>query len=77
MAHSTDPLKLTRIPRERVERAARLYNSAKDAALAIGILPSSFRKMCQQYGVELPSARRARKLQEMRAAHSTNPIITH
>ncbi len=34
-------------PREAIERAARIYNSNKDAALALGINPSSFGKAVQ------------------------------
>ena len=60
MARSTDLLKRHLIPKERVERAARLYRSAKDASLALGIMPSSFRRLCQQYGIETPHDRKKR-----------------
>lgn len=48
--------------RERVERAARIYASNRDAGLALGIAPGSFGRLCRRYGIETPQARRKRKV---------------
>ena len=50
--------------RKRVERAARIYASNKDASKALGIALGSFGRLCQQYGIETPYARRRRRLRE-------------
>ncbi|MDA0336329.1 MAG: hypothetical protein O2782_14275 [bacterium] len=47
--------------RERVERAARIYASNRDAGLALGIAPGSFGRLCRRYGIETPQSRRKRK----------------
>ena len=47
--------------RERVERAARIYASNRDAGLALGIAPGSFGRLCRRFGVETPQVRRKRK----------------
>lgn len=47
--------------RERVERAARIYASNRDAGVALGIAPGSFGRLCRRYGIETPQARRKRK----------------
>ena len=44
--------------RERIERAARIYSSNRDAGVALGIAPGSFGRLCRRYGVETPQARR-------------------
>ena len=49
------------IERDRIERAARIYASNRDAGLALGIAPSSFGRLCRRYGVETPKARRQRR----------------
>ena len=46
--------------RERVERAARIYASNRDAGQALGIAPGSFGRLCRRYGIETPQARRKR-----------------
>ena len=45
----------TNYPKERIERAARIYSTAKDAATALGIDPNSFRRLCKKYEVEIPN----------------------
>lgn len=50
-----------RISRERIERAARIYASNQDAGLALGLAPGSFGRLCRQYGIETPQARRQRR----------------
>ena len=47
--------------RERVERAARIYASNRDAGLALGIAPGSFGRLCRRFGSETPQVRRKRK----------------
>ncbi len=44
--------------RERVERVARIYASNKEASQALGIAPESFGRLCRQYGIETPHARK-------------------
>ncbi|HJP30299.1 MAG TPA: hypothetical protein QGF95_07065 [Candidatus Latescibacteria bacterium] len=53
--------------RERVERAARIYASNRDAGLALGIAPGSFGRLCRRYGIETPQARRKRKVPALAA----------
>ena len=47
--------------RERVERAARIYASNRDAGLALGIAPGSFGRLCRRFGIATPQVRRKRK----------------
>lgn len=49
------------ITREQVERVARIYKSNKDAGRALGIEMRSFSRLCRQYGIETPYARRRRR----------------
>jgi hypothetical protein len=42
------------------ERAARLYASNQDASRALGIAAGTFGRLCRQYGIETPHARRRR-----------------
>ncbi len=57
---------------ERVKRAARMYSSNKDAALALGIYPASFARACRQLGIEQPGAR-TKRLQTEAKARKANP----
>lgn len=57
---------MIRIQPERVERAARMYPSTKDASQALGIAPGSFSRLCRQYGIETPRTRRRRQRREAR-----------
>ena len=36
---------------DRIERAARIYSSSKDAATALGIAQGSFIRLCRSFGV--------------------------
>ena len=38
--------------RDRVERAARIYTSNKEASRALGIAAGSFGRLCLRYGIE-------------------------
>ena len=53
-------LELERFDRDRIERAARIYASNRDAGLALGMAPSSFGRLCRRFGIETPQARRKR-----------------
>ena len=53
--------------RERVERAARIYASNRDAGLALGIAPGSFGRLCRRCGIGTPQARRKRKVPALAA----------
>ncbi|HJP32094.1 MAG TPA: hypothetical protein QGF95_16235 [Candidatus Latescibacteria bacterium] len=57
---------MIRIERQRVERAARMYPSTKDASQALGIAPGSFSRLCRQYEIETPRSRRRRRRHEAR-----------
>lgn len=50
--------------KERIERAARLYRSNKDAAIALDIHPQGFGRLCRRLGVETPQSRRQRRQRE-------------
>ena len=52
---------MEKIARERIERAARLYASNQDASRALGIAAGTFGRLCRQYGIETPHARRHRR----------------
>ena len=49
------------IDRKRVERAARMYSTNEPASQALGIESRSFARLCRQYGIETPYARRRRE----------------
>ncbi len=51
---------MEKIARERIERAARIYASNQEASKALGIAAGTFGRLCRQYGVETPYARRHR-----------------
>ena len=50
-----------KVERERIERAARIYPSNKDASRALGIAPGSFSRLCRLYGIDTQRARRQRR----------------
>jgi hypothetical protein len=51
---------MERFDRKRIERAARIYSSNRDAGMALGIAPGSFGRLCRRYGVQTPQSRRRR-----------------
>jgi len=51
------------IEKGRIERAARIYSSNRDAAAALGISPGSFGRLCRRYGIDTPQARRRQRTQ--------------
>jgi len=42
-----------KLTQERVEAACKRYNSAKHAAEALGVNPSTFRRACHRHGVTI------------------------
>ena len=56
---STNPSRT--IPRDRVERAARIYSSNRDAGIALGIAAATFGRLCRRYGIDTPIQRRRGK----------------
>ena len=52
------------IERQQIERVARIYHSNEDAGRALGITMRSFSRLCRQYQIETPHARRRRRRQE-------------
>ena len=46
---------MKKIPREWVERAARVYKSNAEASKALGIAMGSFSRLCRKYGIETPT----------------------
>lgn len=49
---------MVKVERERIELAARIYRTSKDAGMALGIAPQSFSRLCRTYGILTPAARR-------------------
>ena len=58
------------LSRQRIERAASIYATTKDAAAAIGIHPASFRRLCRKYDIPTPQQRK-RSRQEHGAEGTT------
>lgn len=54
---------MEKVDQSRVARAARLYVSNKEAGQALGIAAGSFGRLCRQYGIQTPQARRRRHWQ--------------
>ena len=57
---------MKKIDKERVERAARLYASNRDAGLALGIAPGSFGRLCRRFGIPTPQHRKRQYHQTVR-----------
>ena len=55
------------IPRDLIERAARVYKSNSEASKALGIASGSFARLCRKYGIETPYARQERARREARS----------
>lgn len=62
----------TKIDRERIERAARIYGSNRDAGMALGIAPGSFGRLCRRYNIETPQARRQQRYQLFKRERQEN-----
>jgi len=55
-----------KISREAVERVARIYKSNQDASQALGISFRYFSRLCREYGIETPYAKKRRRLNPKR-----------
>lgn len=58
---------MQKVPREWIERAARVYNSNAEASKALGIAGGTFGRLCRQYGIETPFARQRSARQAARS----------
>jgi hypothetical protein len=54
------------VPRDAIERVARMYHSNSDASAALGIAMRSFGRLCRRYEVETPYERKRRRNREAR-----------
>ena len=52
---------LNLLPPERIERAARIYRTSKEAAAAIGCSRVHFQRLCKRYDILTPMQRRHQK----------------
>ncbi|MBT4612091.1 MAG: hypothetical protein HOC05_18750 [Gemmatimonadetes bacterium] len=52
---------MQKVPRDWLERAARVYNSNADASKALGTAGGTFGRLCRQYKIETPFARHRRR----------------
>lgn len=57
---------MNKIDKERIERAARIYASNRDAGLALGIAPGSFGRLCRRFGIPTPQSRQRQHRQTLR-----------
>ena len=54
-----------RIKKADIERAARMYRTATDAAAALGIHYNSFVRLCRKHGIDTPRERRKAAQEKM------------
>lgn len=66
---------MKRIDKERIERAARIYASNRDAGLALGIAPGSFGRLCRRFGIPTPQSRRQQRHQEHRQVWQERKVV--
>ncbi len=52
------------VPKDAVERVARMYHSNSDASAALGVEMRSFGRLCRRYAIETPYARKRRRTRE-------------
>jgi len=52
---------MEKVNRERIERVARIYANNQEASRALGIANGTFGRLCRQYGIETPYARRHKR----------------
>ena len=56
------------VPREQVERVARMYHHNADASAALGITLRHFSRLCRRFEIETPYSRRRRQVADCRKA---------
>lgn len=57
---------MNKIDKDRIERAARMYASNRDAGQALGIAPGSFGRLCRRFGIPTPQSRKREHHQRRR-----------
>jgi hypothetical protein len=60
---------LNLLPPERIERAARIYATAKEAASAMGISVAHFRRLCNRHDIPTPRLGQPDRLDDYRRLH--------
>jgi len=61
---------LREIPREWVERAARMYRRNTEAAESLGITTRSFSRVCRRHGIDTPYVRQQKERAVFRVQHA-------
>lgn len=59
-----------KITHDRLERVSRIYNTAADAALALGISPQTYSRLCKKHAIETPAQRKQRRKKEAKRLNS-------
>jgi len=54
-------MRKTPAPKWEVERVARMYDTNKEAARALGVTPLTFVRLCKEYDIETPWERRRKR----------------
>lgn len=49
------------LDKERLDRAAGIYKTNRDAAIAIGITPGAFGRACRRFGIPTPQERQKKR----------------
>jgi hypothetical protein len=52
---------MQKVPKEWLERVARVYASNQEASRALGIANGTFGRLCRQYEIETPFARQRQR----------------
>ena len=68
---------MQKVPKDWIERAARVYASNQEASRALGIAGGTFGRLCRLYGIETPFARQRRRRQQAgsRSAQVPEPAL--
>ena len=61
---------MKKVPKDWIERAARVYASNRDASRALGIANGTFGRLCRLYDIETPFARQRRRRQQAIASRN-------
>ena len=66
---------MQKIDPKRIERAARMYASNQEASEALGIAAGSFSRLCRQYKIETPYARKMRRRKEWARRREVDMVL--
>ena len=68
---------MQKVPKDWIERAARVYASNQEASRALGIAGGTFGRLCRLYGIETPFARQRRRRRQAgaRTAEIAEPVL--